>query len=175
VKLEGFVRKAIRAAAIVAGAPMLVAIAGCSGMPFAKKGGGPPPAVLTMTATSSLNNCGRAVPLVLHYRMLQLSDTQPLAGMKLDQLYDHESEMLGGALVWRGPDLVIEPGARKSEAPVPVVPGAKAIVVLANFCRTRGSCLTYVFDLANATGKEYKKHIALDLTADSTCIGPTPH
>ena len=96
-----------------------------------------------MTATGALNNCGRAVPLVLHSRMLQLSD--------------------------------IEPGARKTEAPVPVASGARAIVVLANFCKTRGSCFYYVFDLANATGKEYKKHIALDLTADSTCIGPTPH
>ncbi|HEY6866504.1 MAG TPA: type VI secretion system lipoprotein TssJ [Candidatus Eisenbacteria bacterium] len=171
MKLERYVRKAVRVVTAAVPTTLLLTLAGCSMM-----GKGTPkqvPVVLKMTATGALNNCGRAVPLVLHYRMIQVTDTQPLAGMKLDQLYDHEAEMLGGALSWAGPDLSIEPGATKQEAPVPVAPGAKAVVVLGNFCKTRESCFYYAFPLANATGKQYKKQILLDLTADSTCIGPT--
>src|SRR5258706_13394631 len=93
-----------------------------------------------ITATSRLNNCGKAVPLVLHYRLVQVTDATPLARMKLENIYDREAEMLGGAFVARGPDLTIEPGTSPTHAPVQLDPRTRAVGVLGEFCNTRESC-----------------------------------
>src|SRR6267143_2222248 len=111
MKLERLVRKAVRLAVIMLALVALVLSSGCAAM-----GKGTPKGklvALKMTASSRLNNCGRQVPLVLHYRIVQVTDATPLAGMKLENVYDRESEMLGGAFVSRGPDLTIEPGASR--------------------------------------------------------------
>jgi type VI secretion system VasD/TssJ family lipoprotein len=124
-----------------------------------------------MTATGRLNNCGKSVPQRLYYRMIQVTDAAPLAGMKLENVWDRESEMLGGAFISRGADLSIEPGASRPDASVALDPRTKAVVVIGNFCMTQGSC----FYFSQAIPEKLKKALSLDLTADSTCIGPTRH
>jgi len=169
MKLERLVRKAVRLAAAGALLAALGALLGCSAM-----GKGTPKGRLVklhITASSNLNNCGRAVPLVLHYRMIQVTDAAPLAGMKLGLLYGQEQEMLDGALVWAGMDLSIEPGASRIDPPVKIDPRARAVVVIGNFCKTKESC----FYFAQPIPAKLKKDLLLDLTADSTCIGPTRH
>ena len=166
MKLERLVRKAVRLAAVLA---VLASLTGCAAM-----GKGTPKGrlvTLKLTASSNLNNCGRAVPLVLHYRMIQVTDAAPLAGMKLGLLYGHEQDMLGGALLWAGMDTAIEPGATRTDPPVQIDPRAKAVVVIGDFCKTQGSC----FYFSQSIPENLKKNIVLDLTADSTCIGPTRH
>ena len=46
----------------------------------------------------------------------------------------------------------------------------RAVVVIGDFCKTQGSC----FYFSQSIPENLKKNIVLDLTADSTCIGPTP-
>jgi type VI secretion system VasD/TssJ family lipoprotein len=169
MKLERLVRKALRLAAAVAVLAALGSLLGCAAV-----GKGTPKGrliKLNITASSNLNNCGRAVPLVLHYRMIQVTDAAPLAGMKLGLLYGQEREMLDGALLWAGMDLAIEPGATRQDPPVAIDPRARAVVVIGNFCKTKESC----FYFAQPIPEKVKKDILLDLTADSTCIGPTRH
>ena len=169
MKLERLVRKAVRLTITMLVLGTLVLSSGCAAM-----GKGTPKGklvTLKITSTRRLNNCGRPVPLVLHYRMVQVTDAAPLAGMKLENVYDRESEMLGGAFVSRGPDLTIEPGVTRTDAPMQIDPRTRAVVVLGNFCKTRESC----FYFAKAVPAKMKKNLLLDLTADSTCIGPTPH
>ena len=169
MKLERLVRKAVRLAATAA---VLVALGSLLGCAAVGKGSPKGRAVtLNIAATSSLNNCGRAVPLVLHYRMIQVTDAAPLAGMKLGLLYGQEREMLDGALLWAGTDMSIEPGATRQDPPVQIDPRARAVVVIGNFCKTRESC----FYFSQPIPAKLKKNIVLDLTADSTCIGPTRH
>jgi type VI secretion system VasD/TssJ family lipoprotein len=166
MKLERLVWKAVRLAAALS---LLASLSGCAAM-----GKGTPKAktiTLKITTTSSLNNCGRAVPLVLHYRMIQVKDAAPLAGMKLGNLFGHEQEMLDGALLWAGMDTSIEPGTTRTDPPVPIDPQAKAVVLIGDFCKSQGSCFYYT----QAIPEKLKKGIVLDLTADSTCIGPTRH
>jgi type VI secretion system VasD/TssJ family lipoprotein len=169
MKLERLVRKAVRLATTLLALVALVLSAGCASMGKSTPKG--KLVTIKMTATNRLNNCGRQVPLVLHYRVVQVTDATPLAGMKLENVYDRESEMLGGAFVSRGPDLTIEPGTSRQDAPVQIDPRTRAVVVLGNFCKTRASC----FYFAQTVPAKMKKNLALDLTADSTCIGPTPH
>jgi len=169
MKLERLVRKAVRLVPAVLVLGALGLSTGCGAM----SKGAPSGKLVSvrMTATSRLNNCGKAVPLVLHYRMVQVTDATPLAGMKLENIYDREAEMLGGAFVARGPDLTIEPGTSHTDAPVRLDARTKAVVVIGNFCKTQGSC----FYFAKTLPLKMKKNLFLDLTADSACIGPTPH
>lgn len=128
---------------------------------------GKPTYTLKLTATSALNNGGRPVAYPLRYRVIQVTDPLPLAGMKLERLWDKEESMLGGALLSKGPESMIEPNAQKAEKPVPLDPQAKAIVVIGNFTKTKDSCFYHVQPI---TGK---KSVVLDLTADATCLRPT--
>jgi type VI secretion system VasD/TssJ family lipoprotein len=169
MKPERLVRKALRLAPAMAALLVLGASFGCAAMGKGTPKGGR--VTLKLTATSRLNNCGKSVPQRLYYRVIQVTDAAPLAGMKLENIWDRESEMLGGAFISRGSDLSIEPNASRPDPPVTLDPRTKAVVVIGNFCQTQGSC--YYFSLAIPEKK--KKALALDLTADSTCIGPTRH
>jgi type VI secretion system VasD/TssJ family lipoprotein len=169
MKRERFVRKALRLASAMAALAVLASVAGCSLMgkstPKSRQ------VTLKLTATSRLNNCGKSVPQRLYYRVIQLTDAAPLAGMKLENVWDRESEMLGGAFISRGADLSVEPNASRPDAPVTLDARTKAVVVIGNFCMTQGSC----FYFSQAIPEKQKKALVLDLTADSTCIGPTRH
>src|SRR6266850_7953835 len=168
MKLERLVRKAVPLAALALALGTVALSSGCAVMGKSTPKG--KLVTLKITSTSRLNNCGRAVPLVLHYRLLQVTDATPLAGMELENVYDREAEMLGGAFVARGPDLTIEPGVTRQDPPAQIDPRTRAVVVIGNFCKTRGSC----FYFAQTLPVKMKKNLFLDLTADSTCIGPTP-
>jgi len=147
---------AILAAALVA------VLSGCAHVPMVSKSG----FNLALTTTATLNNCGKSTAFPLQYRVLQVSDASPLAGMRLERLWDHEGDMLGGALVWKGPAMSITPGTKRKDEPVAIDPRTKAIVVLGNFCKTNESCFYYVQSVA-------KKKVDLELTADATCLTPT--
>ena len=149
----------------------LAGLPGCAHAPRASSSGAG--VSLRLTASPRLNNCGRATAYPLHYKVIQVTDPLPLAGMKLDRLWDHEAEMLGGAMLARGPEQEIEPGAVRT-GPVTVDPNAKAMVVIGNFCRTDGSCFYYVQNVNQGGKKKDKKALSVSLTADSTCFSPTP-
>ena len=74
-------------------------------------------------------------------------------------------------VVENGAALTIEPGVTRTDAPVQLDLRTRAVVVIGNFCKTRESC----FYFAQTLPQKMKKNLFLDLTADSTCIGPTPH
>ena len=131
-------------------------------MPFAGK----PKVDVVLTAGKDLNNCGKSAALPLSYRIIQVTDAGPLAGLKPERLWGHEEEMLGGGLVWRGPESVIEPGTSKVDKDIPLDPRAKAVVVVGNFCKTRESCF---YSAQPVTGKKRSK---IHLTADASCLTP---
>jgi type VI secretion system VasD/TssJ family lipoprotein len=169
---HSFVGKALR---VLAGSAVAVPLVGLLGCAHAPKGSSSGPGVsLRLTASPRLNNCGRATAYPLHYKVIQVTDPLPLAGMTVERLWDHEAEMLGGAMLGKGPEQVIEPGKVRTD-PLTVDPNAKALVVVGNFCRTTGSCFYYVQNVNQGGKKKGKKAISLDLTADSTCFSPTPH
>jgi len=169
MKRESLVRKALRLATAIVALAAVGSSFGCAAMGKGTPKG--PVMTLRMTATSRLNNCGKSVPQRLYYRVVQVTDAAPLAGMKLENIWDRESEMLGGAFVARGADLSIEPNASRPDAPVTLDPRTKAVVVIGNYCKTQGSC----FFFSQPLPAKKKKALAIDLTADSTCIGPTRH
>jgi len=169
MKLERLAWKAVRLATALVALIAFGSSLGCSLMGKSTPKGRL--LALKLTASSSLNNCGKSVPQRLYYRVIQVTDAAPLAGMKLENVWDRESEMLGGAFISRGPDLSIEPGTSRPDAPVAIDPRAKAVVVIGNFCMTRGSC----FYFSQAIPEKLKKALSLDLTVDSTCIAPTRH
>jgi len=172
MRRDSFVGKALR---VLAGSTAALVLAGLPGCAHAPKGSSAGPGVsLRITASPRLNTCGRATAYPLHYKVIQVTDPLPLAGMTLERLWDHEAEMLGGAMLARGPEQVIEPGAVKTD-PVAVDGNAKAVVVIGNFCRTSGSCFYYVQNVNQGGKKKDKKALSVSLTADSTCFSPTPH
>lgn len=75
--------------------------------------------------------------------------------------------MLAGGLVWLGPESVIEPGATKKDKPIPLDPSAKAVVIIANYCKTKESCFYHAEPVTS------KKKLEIRLTADATCLTPS--
>ena len=150
-------------AAVVLGSCLIAC--GCASLPF---GSGKRTVTLVLTSTADLNNCGKSSALPLSYRVIQVTDPGPLAGMKPERIWGKEAAMLGGGLVWLGPESVIEAGTTKQDNSIPLDPTAKAVVVIANYCKTRESCFYHV---EQVTGK---KRLEIRLTADATCLTPSP-
>jgi len=99
----------------------------------------------------------------LSYKVIQVTDSRPIAGMKLERLWGHEQDLLRGVFVNVTPQVVVEPKAHKEEKPVTIEKTTKAVIVLGNFCKTSGSCFYHVepFD---------GKSLVIDLTADASCF-----
>lgn len=91
-----------------------------------------------LTATKDCNNCGRSSGNPLTFRVLQVTDPSLLTGMTLTQLWDKEQKLLGAGLLDRR-EAFIDPG-QTQDLPIDRKPGARAIIVVGNFCSSHGSC-----------------------------------
>jgi len=101
---------------------------------------------VTLTATRDCNSCGKTTGFPLTFRVLQVSDGSALTGMTLTQLWDKEDKLLGPALLDRK-EAFIDPG-RVQVLPIARKPGATAVIVVGNFCRSHGTCWYFVQPLA---------------------------
>lgn len=121
---------------------LLPLIGGCAKAPLMGKG----TLRVVVTATSDCNNCGKSTGFPLTYRVLQVSDASALAGLSLTQVWDKEEKILGAALL-KKTESYVDPGQKK-ELPVEREKGATAMIVVGNFCRTKGSCWNHVQPLS---------------------------
>ncbi|HEV2105469.1 MAG TPA: type VI secretion system lipoprotein TssJ [Candidatus Eisenbacteria bacterium] len=130
--------RALRVAALAA---LLALASGCAGKLLGKG-----TLHVTLTATPDCNSCGRPTGYPLTFRVLQVTDASAITGMSLTQLWDKEDKLLGAAFLDKK-ESFIDPGETK-ELPVERKPGAVAMIVVGNFCRSRGSCWFYAQSLA---------------------------
>ena len=130
--------------------------AGCAKAPFAGKG----TLHVVLTAGPKCNSCGKATGFPLTYRVLQVTDASVVTGMTLTQLWDKEEKLLGPALLDKR-EAFIDPGQTR-ELPIERKPGATAMIVVGNFCRSRANCWYYAQSLA-AGG-------SVKLTAGADCL-----
>lgn len=132
-------RHLLGALALLIAAPLLT---GCAKAPLIGKGS----VKVTLSAAEDCNSCGKGTGYPLTYRVLQVTDTSLLTGMTLTQLWDKEEKLLGPALLSKS-ESFIDPGQTKS-LPLERAAGAAAVVVVANFCRSAGSCWYYAQPLS---------------------------
>lgn len=130
--------------------------AGCAKAPFVGKG----TLHVTLTAAADCNSCGRPGGYPLTYRVLQVTDASVVNGMTLTQLWDKEEKLLGPALLEKK-DAFIDPG-QKRELAIEKKPGAGALIVVGNFCRSRGSCWYFAQSLARGA--------SVKLVAGADCL-----
>ncbi len=130
--------------------------AGCAAAPFA----GPGTLHVTLTATAKCNSCGKPTGFPLTYRVLQVTDASVVNGMTLTQLWDKEATLLGAKLL-DSREAFIDPG-QSSELPITRKPGATAVIVVGNFCRSRGNCWYYAQSLETSA--------IVKLTAGADCL-----
>jgi type VI secretion system VasD/TssJ family lipoprotein len=119
----------------------LFLLSGC-----AVKGLGKRSLSVSLTAAADCNSCGRPTGNPLQYRVLQVKDASVMTGMALTQLWDKESEKLGAALLDRR-EAFIDPG-KTQRLQVVRKPEATAMIVVGNFCRSRGTCWYYAQPLS---------------------------
>ncbi len=146
----------------VAGALLLAAVllAGCAKVPLVGKTQG---LRVTMTAEGTCNSCGQSTGYPLTYRVVQVKDASALTGTTLTQVWDKEEKILGSAFVSKT-EAVIDPGQTRA-LPIARAKDATAMVVIGNFCKTKGSCWYYVQPFASGG--------SVKLTAGSTCFSAT--
>ena len=121
---------------------ILCLAAGCGKAPFVGKG----TLHVVLTASAKCNSCGKATGFPLTYRVLQVTDASVVTGMTLTQLWDKEEKLLGPALLDKR-EAFIDPGQTR-ELPIERKPGATAMIVVGNFCRSRANCWYYAQSLA---------------------------
>ena len=101
---------AVSVASLAAGALGMLGVWGCAKVPLV---GGAAKAKIELTAASNCNSCGKSQGYPLTFRVVQLTDASPLAGVTLVQLWDHEDKLLGSVFVAKSTNDVIEPGSKK--------------------------------------------------------------
>ena len=143
---------------------LLAVLSGCAKVPLV---GGKPAADMTITAAPDCNNCGRSGAFPLTLRVLQLKDATPLARTTLPQLWDHEAEVLGEAMIGKPADQILDPG-KQIPLKMELDPATRAVVVEGNFCKTQGTCWYVLKSLKR--GQSLKLRVA----AHSTCLEETP-
>jgi type VI secretion system VasD/TssJ family lipoprotein len=130
---------------IVAGAlacALASLVVGCSKVPFA----GSPALHVVLKAAADCNSCGKPSGYPLTYRVLQVTDASALTGTSLTQLWDKEEKLLGPALLKKS-EAFIDPGQER-ELPLERQKTATAVVVVGNFCKSKGSCWYFVQPLS---------------------------
>ncbi len=136
-------RAVVRAS--LAGALLLAValLAGCAKAPLIGKG----TLRVVMTAEGTCNSCGQSTGYPLTYRVLQVKDASALTGTTLTQVWDKEEKILGAAFISKT-EATIDPGQSR-DLPVQRARDATAMVVVGNFCKTKGSCWYWVQPLAS--------------------------
>jgi len=131
---------------------------------------GKPVISVSFTAAPDLNSCGKSgsAPLTLH--VFQVTDASALTseGVTLSRVWRHEPEALGQALIGSVLPQVLVVG-QPAEIRLDRDPKARAVVVVGNFCKTKGSCWFIVKPLKGGGGAR------LDVTAAATCLSETKH
>jgi type VI secretion system VasD/TssJ family lipoprotein len=130
--------------AALAGACLLALAPACAKVGL---GGGAPK--VTVTAASDLNSCGSATGYPLTFRVLQVADAGAITGMTLSQLWDKEQQLLGAGLLDRR-EAFVDPG-RSVTIALQKKPGATAVIVVGNFCRSRDQCWHYAHPLSQGS------------------------
>ena len=126
---------------LVAAAAAMLVVAGC-----ATVGMGKAKVTVTVTAAPTANSCGRPTGYPLTFRVLQVTDGSVLSGVTLTQVWDKESALLKAALVDKQESFV-DPGGRR-ELELERKPNATAVIVVANYCRSNGTCWYHVQPLS---------------------------
>jgi type VI secretion system VasD/TssJ family lipoprotein len=139
-------------------------VCGCAKVPIV---GGAAKAKIELTAAPNCNSCGKDQGYPLTFRVVQLTDASPLAGVTLVQLWDHEDKLLGSVFVSKSTNDVIEPGAKKKEISVELDDKTRAVVLVGNFCKTSGSCWYHVATRKGGGG------VSVKLLADASCLKVT--
>ena len=145
-----------RSERLLAPALALAQVSGCAKAPLVGKG----TLRVVLTATADCNSCGKPSGYPLTYRVLQVTDASPLTGTSLTQVWDKEDKLLGPALL-KKTESFIDPGQSK-ELPLQREKGVTTLVVVGNFCKTRGACWYFVQPLAQGG--------TVRLTAGSSCF-----
>jgi type VI secretion system VasD/TssJ family lipoprotein len=151
---------AILALGLAAG---VLGVWGCAKVPIV---GGASKAKIELRAMPNCNSCGKDQGYPLTFRVVQLTDASPLAGVTLVQLWDHEDKLLGGVFVSKSTNDVIEPGSKK-ELSVELDDKTRAVVLVGNFCKTSGSCWYHVGTRKGGGG------VTMRLLADASCLKVT--
>lgn len=149
---------------LAVGAALMAALSSCSKLPFV---GGPPTLKINLTTIPTSNSCGGSTGYPLTVRVLQVTDASGLSGTTVLQAWDKEGQLLGDALLGKPVQDVIDPGMSK-EWELERDPKAKAVVVMANFCKTEASCWHLVHKLKGGGGAKIK------VTFDESCVREVP-
>ena len=142
MRLHPKVLKGYRLSVLGLALAWLPLLGGCAKAPLMGKG----TLRVVVMASRDCNNCGKTTGFPLTYRVLQVSDASAIAGLSLTQLWDKEEKILGPALL-KKTESYVDPGQTK-ELPVEREKGATAMIVVGNFCRTKGSCWNHVQPLS---------------------------
>jgi type VI secretion system VasD/TssJ family lipoprotein len=153
----------LTAAILVLGVSLLAGLVSCAKVPLV---GGEPTITLDLTAGAMCNSCGKSEPHSLWFRVLQVLDATALSGASPGQVWDHEADLLGSALLNdpKQSEGVIDPGEQGKRFVFERDPKAKAVVFIGNFCETRGGCWYHVKPLKGKGGAR------LDLFVDNFCV-----
>ena len=156
---------ATRLAFGVGGLIGLLGLSSCSLLPFLH---GKPVIRVKFTTSADLNNCGKAGTAPLTLRVFQVTDASALTGERttLSRVWRHETDEFGTVLVGSPLEQVLRAG-QPAELSLDRDPKAKAVVVVANFCKTQGSCWFVVRPLKGGGGAK------LELNAGATCLQET--
>ena len=157
MRLHPVLSRVARAAGACAALSFVVALGSCAKVPVV---GGKPQISLRLSSTADANSCGRGTGNSLYFRVLQLSDATAVSSLSLAQLWDKEDKVLGAALVAKSEDVI--DAASRREIKIERNPGAKAIVVVGNFCKTEGSCWRVIRPVSAGT--------SLTLQVDASCL-----
>lgn len=143
--------------ALVLLAALAIPLASCA------KGGGKKTLTLRLTSVPKANACGKATGNSLSFRLLQVTDASPLAGIPLDKAWDREDKVFGAALLsmkegYIDPDTTLK-------IPYEFDPKTRAVIFVGAFCKPEGNCWYVV--------KPMTKSGTLKLTIDESCVRET--
>jgi type VI secretion system VasD/TssJ family lipoprotein len=134
MRLEPLVSRPVRAATILLAALLVVGSLSCA------KGGGKRTFTLEVTTLAKANSCGQETGNSLSFRIVQVTDATPIAGVPLANVWDREERVFGAAFVAKK-DGYVDPGLpKKARFQYELDPKAKAVVFVGSFCKPEGEC-----------------------------------
>lgn len=124
----------MRAAAFLLAALLALGAVSCA------KGGGKRMFTLELTSLPKANSCGQETGNSLSFRLVQVVDPTPIAGVPLGSVWDREERVFGASFVGMKEGYVDPGQAKKVRFQIELDPKAKAVVFIGSFCKPQGDC-----------------------------------
>ena len=148
---------------------LALATAGCGiftgGKPAAAGGGGGKAITLVLSAEAKLNTCGDGPANALGVRIYQLGGDRGISGAPQAALWENDEKELGQELLDKQ-ELFLDPGS-KQPVTLHLKPGVRAVAVIGNFCKSKGTCWKWVQPVEGM-------HSEIALRFGETCVEAAP-